>query len=169
MEDKKVYRVPGDDLSAIASAIREMHNSDEKLTTDKMPERIRAIRTPIPEGWLKPEGVKEIAENGEYNIAEYEGVNVNVPIPEGYVKPEGTLEVVEGGEYDVVNYEKVDVNITVENLTAIIDEQESLINELIAILETKSGAEDLRAIIAEQEELIKELNALLDSKMDAGR
>ena len=136
MEDKKVYRVPGDDLSAIANAIRDMHSSDEKLTTDKMPERIRAIRTPIPEGWLKPEGVKEIAENGEYDIAEYE---------------------------------KVAVNVTAEDLTAIIDEQESLINELIAILETKSGAEDLRAIIAEQEELIKELNALLDSKMDAGR
>ena len=34
----------------------------------------------IPEGYLKPSGTKEIEENGEYDITEYEKVKVNVPM-----------------------------------------------------------------------------------------
>lgn len=39
------------------------------------------VNVPVPEGYLVPTGIKEIVENGEYNIAEYEGVDINVPAP----------------------------------------------------------------------------------------
>ena len=89
---------------------------------------------------------------------------ITAPIPEGYIKPEGTLEITEGGEHDVTQYAKVVVGNIAEDLTDIISEQESLIEELMEVLEGKSNVEDLTAIIEEQEALIAELNALLESK-----
>ena len=36
------------------------------------------VNVPIPDGYIQPVGIKDITENGEYDIAEYEKVNVDV-------------------------------------------------------------------------------------------
>ena len=41
------------------------------------------VNVPIPSGYIKPSGQKEVSENGTYDVAEFEKVNVNVPAPEG--------------------------------------------------------------------------------------
>ena len=65
----------------------------------------------IPEGYIKPEGTKNITENGTTDVTEVASVNVNVPVPEGYVKPEGTKNITENGTSDVKNYENVNVQV----------------------------------------------------------
>lgn len=43
------------------------------------------ISTPsIPEGYLKPEGVLDITEDGSYDVAKYETVAVKLKIPKEY-------------------------------------------------------------------------------------
>lgn len=37
------------------------------------------VNVPIPEGYIKPSGTKEITENGTHDVTEYGSVNVNVP------------------------------------------------------------------------------------------
>lgn len=37
------------------------------------------VEVPIPEGYIKPSGTKEITENGTHDVTEYSSVNVNVP------------------------------------------------------------------------------------------
>lgn len=50
------------------------------------------VNVPIPDGYIIPEGVLEITENGIHDVAEYASVNVKVPtggddrLPEGYTK-----------------------------------------------------------------------------------
>lgn len=88
-------------LKDIADAIRAKTGDDSKMTAAEMPEKIEAI----PVG-IDPEGTKEISANGEFNVREFESVNVNVPNPST-----GTLEINENGEYDVT--EKAAVNVAV--------------------------------------------------------
>ncbi len=59
----------------------------------------------------EPEGTKEITENGEYDIKDFAKVNVDVSVPEEYIIPTGWIEVVNNGSYDVKNYARVDVNV----------------------------------------------------------
>lgn len=50
------------------------------------------VQVPIPEGYIKPSGTKEITENGTHDVTEYSSVDVNVPssgggdgnLPAGY-------------------------------------------------------------------------------------
>lgn len=71
------------------------------------------VNVPIPEGYIVPSETLDIAQNGEYNIAEYEFVDVNVPIPDGYIQPSGTKEIIENGTHDAKAYEAVSVNVPI--------------------------------------------------------
>lgn len=71
------------------------------------------VNVPIPEGYIVPSETLDIAQNGEYNIAEYEFVDVNVPIPDGYIQPSGTKEITENGTHDAKAYESVSVNVPI--------------------------------------------------------
>jgi hypothetical protein len=62
---------------------------------------------------LIPNGEIDIVSNGEYDITNYEKVNVNVPIPEGYLKPEGTFNIDKNGEHEISTYEKVQVDVPI--------------------------------------------------------
>ncbi len=69
------------------------------------------VNVPVPEGYIKPSGTKEITENGTHSVTEYDSVSVAVPIPDGYIQPSGTLEVTENGTKDVTAYASVNVNV----------------------------------------------------------
>lgn len=99
-------------LKDIADAIRAKTGDDGKMTAAEMPEKIEAI----PVG-IDPEGTKEIGANGEFNVREFESVNVNVPVPDGYIKPEGTKYIGNGDvsrdsstTIDVTDYEDVHIS-----------------------------------------------------------
>lgn len=69
------------------------------------------VNVPVPDGYIVPSGTKEIASNGEHDVAGYEKAAVNVPIPDGYIVPSGTQQITENGEYDVT--EKAAVTVAV--------------------------------------------------------
>lgn len=59
----------------------------------------------IPEGYIKPSGIKEITANGEHDVTTYEKVNVNVPTYEA----NSTLSITEkNNKIDVSNYQYAD-------------------------------------------------------------
>lgn len=60
---------------------------------------------------ITPNGELPITENGNYDVTNYESVDVNVPIPEGYIQPEGTFNVGLNGIWDITNYAKVNINV----------------------------------------------------------
>jgi hypothetical protein len=66
------------------------------------------VNVPIPDGYVKPSGTKEITSNGNHNVTEYADVNVSVPVG---VFPSGTKNITENGTYDVTNYASVSVNV----------------------------------------------------------
>ena len=69
------------------------------------------VNVPIPNGYIKPSGTKEITENGTHDARDYESVSVNVPIPDGYIQPSGTLDITENGTHDVTEKASVNVNV----------------------------------------------------------
>ena len=69
------------------------------------------VNVPIPDGYIKPSGTKNITSNGTHDAKDYESVSVNVPVPDGYVKPTGTKEITENGTHDVTAYASVNVNV----------------------------------------------------------
>ena len=100
------------------------------------------VNVPIPSGYVKPAGTRQVEKNGTFDVETYKTVEVNVPqpsgmttitengvhdvnnyssayvnvpIPEGYVKPSGTQNITSNGEHTVTNYEKVNVNVPIPN------------------------------------------------------
>ncbi len=71
------------------------------------------VVNPVPGGYIKPEGTKEIDANGTYDIKRYESVDVDVPIPPGYIIPSGTLEITENDDYDITQYAGVSVDVPI--------------------------------------------------------
>lgn len=62
-------------------------------------------KSDIQDGYIKPNGTKFIEENGEYDIAKFEKVNVNVPT----YKKESALKINEkSNKIDVAEYQYVD-------------------------------------------------------------
>lgn len=78
MDEKKYYKVAESDLINIAEAIRTKKENGIKYTVKKMPEAILSITNKIPEGYIKPEGVQTITENGIYDIKSKAVVDVKV-------------------------------------------------------------------------------------------
>lgn len=82
------------------------------------------VNVPIPDGYIKPTGNKDIVKNGSYDVSSFETVEVDVPVPSGYVKPEGTKEITSNGSFNVTNYEDVEVNVPIpENNPTLIAKQ----------------------------------------------
>lgn len=95
------------------STVRPETLGKDIVAYDANGERIIGTNTSgeVPEGYIKPEGVLDIVENGEHDVTEFAGVLVNVPIPDGYIVPEGNLAITENGTKDVTEYATVEVSI----------------------------------------------------------
>lgn len=115
----------------IADAIRSKTGENGTMTAEEMPAKIEAIETGI-----EPEGTKSITENGEgINVREFEFVDVNVagvqPTGTKYIKDDGEYDISEfekvnvnvnyqywskyiseNGEYDVTHFRSVYVETT---------------------------------------------------------
>ena len=96
---------------------------------------ITNVDVPIPEGYIKPSGTKEIAENGTYDVKEFESVNVAVASSSSSDKlakvvertaTEITAEDLEGctkiGQYAFQYYTKLE-NITIPDSVTSIGDQ----------------------------------------------
>jgi hypothetical protein len=71
------------------------------------------VDVPIPEGYIMPEGVLAILENGTHDVTAYATVDVTVPevIPEGYLYPSGTITIKENGYYDISTFARANVEV----------------------------------------------------------
>lgn len=77
------------------------------------------VNVPAPEGWILPSGYAYITANGNFDIREFEAVNVNVPT--GGATVLGNLSVTENGQYSASAYsydgfDTVDVNVPIPTL-----------------------------------------------------
>jgi len=86
----------------IANAIRSKTGENGLIKAEEMPDKIDSIHVGI-----EPEGTKEIRANGEYNIREFENVNVDVP---GATTKE-LFEATANGTYDIAEYANVKVDV----------------------------------------------------------
>lgn len=84
----------------------------EKVEDVTQYEKVKVI-TDVPVG-VFPDGVLEIAANGDYDVTEKKSVSVNVPVG---ITPEGTKAIVENGTYDVAEFASVDVNVPDKGIT----------------------------------------------------
>lgn len=77
-----------------------------------------SVDVPIPDGYIVPNGTKNISANGTHDVKAYESVAVDVPIPDGYIQPSGELAITENGNYDITDKATVSVAVpeTVPNL-----------------------------------------------------
>ena len=72
------------------------------------------VDVPAPEGWILPSGYAFVTSNGNFDIREFESVNVNVP--QGGAAVLGNLTVSENGQYSASSYaydgfDTVNVNV----------------------------------------------------------
>lgn len=73
---------------------------------DTITELVDLITELLPEKMIiKPEGTLEITENGEYDVMNKAGVNVQIPLPSG------TISITQNGTVNVNDYEYADVNV----------------------------------------------------------
>lgn len=138
------------------------------------------VNVPIPDGYIVPNGTKNITENGTHGVTEYASVNVNVPIPEGYIQPSGTLDITENGIYDVA--EKASAVVSIPEKEIVLqdktidangiysaDEGYDGLGKITVIVPSSGGGggavEDLSIVLIEQEALIAELQETLSHKM----
>lgn len=92
-------------------------NGSYSVTADEgysLTEAKAIVNVPIPDGYVKPSGMKVINTNGLHDVSGYEEASVSVPPPSGYVKPAGNLKVTQNASYDVYNYSTVTVDVESE-------------------------------------------------------
>lgn len=105
----------GDSGSGIVPAGTKTVNitaNGETVTDVTQYEKVKVVAD-IPVG-VFPDGVLEIAKNGDYNVTEKKSVSVNVPIG---ITPEGTKEIAKNGVYDVTEFASVNVNVPAAGIT----------------------------------------------------
>lgn len=93
-----------DKLVAIANAIRAKTGKTGTLSLERMATEISGIKTGIT-----PIGTLLIVENGEHDVTEFAGVNVNVP--SSGITPSGTKEITQNGTFDISSFASVLVNV----------------------------------------------------------
>jgi hypothetical protein len=93
----------------IANAIRSKTGENSLISAEEMPQKISEIETGI-----EPAGTKEIISNGEFNIRDFEKVDVNVPNPSVGNKQITTTEQVNVTEFATAQV--VDVNLVAGNI-----------------------------------------------------
>ena len=147
---EKEYRIKESSLNKIGDSIREKTNTTVLYGVEEMPDAIRSISNLIPEGYIKPEGIKDITENGSYDITTYAEVQVNVEerIPE----QEKELEVVHNGTYTIVpdtNYvlNKAIVKVNVADIPAVLQEKEIEPTKQEQIVVPDSGYEGMSKVV----------------------
>lgn len=147
---EKEYRIKESSLNKIGESIREKTKATTLYSVSEMPDAIRSISTTIPEGYIKPEGVKDITENGSYDITAYAEVQVNVEerIPE----QEKELEVVHNGTYTITpdaDYvlNKAVVKVNVADIPAVLQEKEIEPTKQEQIVDPDSGYEGMSKVI----------------------
>ena len=73
---------------------------------DTITELVDLITELLPEKMIiKPEGTLEITQNGEYDVMNKAGVDVEVPLPSG------TIQITQNGNINVNDYEYANVNV----------------------------------------------------------
>jgi hypothetical protein len=147
---EKEYRIKESSLNKIGDSIREKTNSTTLYSVSEMPDAIRSISTVIPEGYIKPEGVKDIAENGSYDVTTYAEVQVHVE--ERVPEQEKELEVVHNGTYTITpdaDYvlNKAVVKVNVADIPAVLQEKEIEPTKQEQIVAPDSGYEGMSKVI----------------------
>ena len=66
------------------------------------------VNVPAPEGWILPSGYAFVTTNGNFDIREFESVNVEVPASEVVA---GTYNITENGTFDVTSYASAYVSV----------------------------------------------------------
>lgn len=69
------------------------------------------VNVPIPSGYIKPTGSKNITANGTHDVTSVASAVVNVPVPSGYIKPSGSKTITENGTHDVTSVASAVVNV----------------------------------------------------------
>lgn len=90
----------------IKNQIKEVISTDSDVFAD-YPSYIQAAI----QGGGSVSGYAYVTSNGDYDIASYAMVNVEVPIPSGYTYVSGTFNITDNDTYDVSSYAYVDVNV----------------------------------------------------------
>ena len=66
------------------------------------------VNVPAPEGWILPSGYAFVTSNGNFDIREFESVNVEVPASEVV---SGTYNITENGTFDITTYASAYVSV----------------------------------------------------------
>ena len=66
------------------------------------------VNVPAPEGWILPSGYAFVTTNGNFDIREFESVNVEVPAS---AVVSGTYNIIENGTFDVTSYASAYVSV----------------------------------------------------------
>ena len=101
-----------------------------------------SVNVPIPDGYVKPSGTKSVTTNGTHDIESYKNVNVNVQpnLQNKTITENGTYSADDG--YDGLG--RVTVNVPTgggEDLRAVLEEQQQLIDTLQETLNNKASEE----------------------------
>lgn len=89
------------------------------------------VNVPIPEGYVKPEGTKEIDTNGIHDVSGKASVAVNVPVPDGYIQPSGTMAITANGLHDVTDYENAEVSVQPKLQSKLVEIKENGITDVV--------------------------------------
>ena len=104
-----------DDAVVLDAIVKDIESNGTTIlaTAGKYCDRNIAVNVnvPIPSGYIKPTGSKNITTNGTHDVTQYENAVVNVPVPSGYIKPSGNKTITENGTHDVAQFASAVVDV----------------------------------------------------------